>query len=98
MIETIHRPEHRIVRINARAGALVGYPQESLIGSAIERLLAFSRRQPLRSVAVRPNLLIDGIMKLLTRMLGEDIEITLDLAADPWLVMTDPAQPDLIPL
>jgi PAS domain S-box-containing protein len=56
------------------------------------RLLAFSRRQPLRSVSVQPNRQIDRMMKLLTRVLGEDIEISLDLAADLWPVLTDPAQ------
>jgi PAS domain S-box-containing protein len=56
------------------------------------RLLAFSRRQSLRTVPVQPNLLIDGLMKMLTRVLGEDIEISLDLAATPWPVLTDPVQ------
>jgi signal transduction histidine kinase len=56
------------------------------------RLMTFSRRQPLRSVSVEPNRQIERIIKLLARVLGEDIAISLDLAADLWPVRTDPAQ------
>jgi PAS domain S-box-containing protein len=56
------------------------------------RLLAFSRRQPLQTVTVEPNRQIERIIALLTRVLGADIAISLDLAADLWPVRTDPAQ------
>ena len=56
------------------------------------RLLAFTRRQPLRSEAVEPNREIERIIKLLARVPGEDIAIALDLAAELWPVRTDPAQ------
>ena len=32
------------------------------------------------------------MVKLLARTLGKDIEIALDLAADPWPVLADAAQ------
>jgi signal transduction histidine kinase len=56
------------------------------------RLLAFARRQPLQPERVDLNQLVSGMVKLLRRLLGEDIEITLDLAADVWPVVVDPAQ------
>ena len=56
------------------------------------RLLAFARRQPLRPQRVDVNDLISGITRLLSRTLGEDIEITLELSPEAWPIMVDPAQ------
>jgi PAS domain S-box-containing protein len=56
------------------------------------RLLAFARRQPLRPQRVDVNELVSGITRLLSRMLGEDIEISLDLSAELWPIVVDPAQ------
>jgi PAS domain S-box-containing protein len=56
------------------------------------RLLAFARQQPLRPQRVDVNELVSGITRLLRRTIGEDIEIALDLAADLWPVVVDPAQ------
>src|SRR5581483_9419985 len=56
------------------------------------RLLAFARRQPLKPEKTDLNELVAGIAKLLKRTLREDIEVTLQLAADVWPVMVDPAQ------
>jgi two-component system CheB/CheR fusion protein len=56
------------------------------------RLLAFARQQPLRPQRVDVNELVSGITRLLRRTLGEDIEISLDLAPEPWAVVVDPAQ------
>ncbi|MBI3418798.1 MAG: response regulator [Proteobacteria bacterium] len=56
------------------------------------RLLAFARQQPLQPQSVDPNKLTEGITKLLSRMLGEDVEISLNLAAEVWPVVVDPAQ------
>jgi PAS domain S-box-containing protein len=56
------------------------------------RLLAFARRQPLQPVLVDPNDLVSGIVALLRRVIGEDIEIALDLAPDTWRIVVDPAQ------
>ncbi len=56
------------------------------------QLLAFSRRQVLRPVVVDPSASIRDMTKLLTRVLGEDVELitALDPAADGALV--DPVQ------
>jgi two-component system CheB/CheR fusion protein len=55
-------------------------------------LLAFARQQPLRPQHVEVNELVSGITRLLRRTIGEDIEISLDLAAELWPVVVDPAQ------
>jgi signal transduction histidine kinase len=56
------------------------------------RLLAFARQQPLRPQRVDVNELVAGITRLLSRTLGEDIEISLDLSPEVWPVVVDPAQ------
>jgi len=56
------------------------------------RLLAFARQQPLQPQKVDINDLVAGIMKLLSRTLGENIEIALDLGDDIWPAVVDPAQ------
>jgi PAS domain S-box-containing protein len=75
---------------------------QELVGEALEAawrgaeltrsLLAFSRRQPLRPAQIDPNELVANTVRLLGRMLGEDIEISLSLAEDIWPVIADPAQ------
>src|ERR1700740_2564226 len=56
------------------------------------RLLAFARQQPLRPQHVDVNELVSGITRLLRRTIGEDVEISLDLAAELGPVVVDPAQ------
>jgi signal transduction histidine kinase/ActR/RegA family two-component response regulator len=56
------------------------------------RLLAFARRQPLAPKRVDINEHVAEISKLVSRTLGDDIEIKLDLRADVWPVVADPAQ------
>ena len=55
-------------------------------------LLAFARRQPLRPRRLELDIVIGGQMRLLSRLLGEDIEIELDFADDICGVVADPAQ------
>jgi signal transduction histidine kinase len=57
-----------------------------------QRLLAFARRQPLRPSQIDINQLVKSTAGLLQRVLGEDIEISLDLADGVWPVTADPAQ------
>jgi PAS domain S-box-containing protein len=56
------------------------------------RLLAFARRQPLRPVRIEANDLIENTVRLLRRLLGEDIEVSLHPAPDIWPIVADPAQ------
>jgi signal transduction histidine kinase/CheY-like chemotaxis protein len=56
------------------------------------RLLAFARQQPLRPRRVDVNQLVSGIMRLLSRTLGENIEIALSLSSEVSPIVADPAQ------
>jgi PAS domain S-box-containing protein len=56
------------------------------------RLLAFARQQPLQPQRVEVNELVSGITRLLSRTLGEDVEISLHLSPELWPVAVDPAQ------
>jgi signal transduction histidine kinase/ActR/RegA family two-component response regulator len=58
----------------------------------IRRLLAFARRQPLRPKDTDVNALVEGLGKLLSRTLGEEIELTMHLDPTVWPAMTDPVQ------
>jgi len=67
--------------------------EASLKGADLtRRLLAFARRQPLQPERIEVNSLVENMIKLLSRTLGEQIEISLDTAADLWPVVADPAQ------
>jgi PAS domain S-box-containing protein len=56
------------------------------------RLLAFARLQPLQPERADINAVIGGIVKLLTRTLGENIAIELALSPTVWPVQIDRAQ------
>lgn len=57
-----------------------------------QRLLAFSRRQPLVPRAVDTNRLIEGMTDLLIRTLGETVELETVLEPGLWLAEVDPNQ------
>ena len=56
------------------------------------QLLAFSRRQPLRPTPVDLNALTRGLMKMLRRLLPENIEIAFGAAPELAAVSADPTQ------
>ena len=58
----------------------------------VRSLLAFARRQPLRPARIDVNGVISTLSHLLARVLGENIRITLELGAETWEVIADPAQ------
>ena len=58
----------------------------------VRRLLAFSRRQPLRPVPTRVDSTIADILPMLRRTLGEQIQMEVRMQPDLWLVMADTAQ------
>jgi PAS domain S-box-containing protein len=70
---------------DALAGALRG-------ADLTQRLLAFARRQPLHPQRVAINPLIRRMVRLFARLLGEDIQIMLELTDDTWPVVADAAQ------
>jgi len=57
-----------------------------------QRLLAFSRRQPLAPEPVDVGHLVEGMSELLARTLGETVHIEADLADGLWATHVDPGQ------
>ena len=80
--------------VGAETLELAGEARDAALRGAdlTRRLLAFARRQPLQPRHVDANELVSGTVKLLSRMLGETIEISLDLAPDLWPMVVDAAQ------
>jgi len=60
--------------------------------SLTRQLLAFSRKQLLAPEVLNLNDLVANLEKMLRRLIGEDIDLDTDLAADLWLVKADPGQ------
>lgn len=56
------------------------------------QLLAFGRRQPMQTRVVDLNALLDGISKLLRRLIGEDVEMIVSTDATLPPVRVDPGQ------
>jgi signal transduction histidine kinase len=56
------------------------------------QLLAFSRKQVLQPKALDPNALIGGLAPMLTRLIGEHIELIIVPGRDIGQVMADPGQ------
>src|SRR5438874_709262 len=56
------------------------------------QLLAFSRQQVVEPRVVSLNVVVEGLQKILRRVIGEDIELTTTLAADLGAVRADVGQ------
>jgi two-component system cell cycle sensor histidine kinase/response regulator CckA len=57
-----------------------------------QQLLAFSRRQIVMPQTIAANRVISEILKLIQRLIGEDIQLTVDLSQDAGMVLIDPGQ------
>ena len=57
-----------------------------------QRLLAFSRQQPLKPSAVDVNALVDRSAAMLRRTLGDAITVEAAVARDAWPALVDPGQ------
>ncbi|MDA1132056.1 MAG: ATP-binding protein, partial [Proteobacteria bacterium] len=57
-----------------------------------QRLLAFSRQQPLQPQAVNAQTLLTSMGALLARVLGETVDIQVETGADLWPAQADPGQ------
>ncbi len=55
------------------------------------RLLAFSRRQPLEPRPLDVGSLLDSLTDLLTRTLGESVEVTTSIEPGLWQIFVDPS-------
>ncbi|HEY2804323.1 MAG TPA: PAS domain S-box protein, partial [Gemmatimonadales bacterium] len=56
------------------------------------QLLAFSKRQVLQPVILDPNTVVNSLARMLGRLLGEDIEMTIELEPAAGLIRVDPGQ------
>lgn len=61
-----------------------------------EQLLAFARRQPVAPRVLNLNKAVTSMMKMLRRLIGEDVVLKWHPAADLWQVKVDPSQIDQI--
>ena len=57
-----------------------------------QRLLAFSRQQPLEPQAIDANRLVQGMSELIRRTIGETIAVETVLGGGLWACFADPAQ------
>ena len=60
------------------------------------QLLAYARKQTITPRAMNLNETISGMLKMLQRLIGENIDLTWQPAADLWQVKADPSQIDQI--
>ncbi|MBZ5705080.1 MAG: PAS domain S-box protein [Acidobacteriia bacterium] len=61
-------------------------------GALIQQLLAVARQQVVEPRVLSLNQVISGMRNLLSRLIGENIELVTDLSADLWSAKMDPAQ------
>lgn len=60
------------------------------------QLLAFARKQTIAPKVLNLNETVGGMLKMLNRLIGEDICLTWRPAADLWLLKLDPSQIDQV--
>ena len=79
---------------DARARRSAGLAKEGAVRASLltQRLLAFSRQQPLAPKRVDIDGLITGMSDLTRRTLGETIHVSAETQADLWPVDVDPNQ------
>ena len=77
------------------------YAQETLdaagrAAALTRQLLTFSRKQVLQPKPIHLNAVVEGTEKLLRRLLGPDVAITVALGDDTGVVVADPTQLDQV--
>jgi PAS domain S-box-containing protein len=88
-LETLQRNlPAEAIRLNRAAGSAMNGARRA--AALTQRLLAFSRRQPLDPKPVAANGLVSGLADLLQRTLGEAIAIETVNGAGLWTVEVDP--------
>jgi two-component system cell cycle sensor histidine kinase/response regulator CckA len=75
-----HTAAEQIMKAGERAAGLT------------RQLLAFSRRQAMQSKVLDLNLLVGGLAVMLRRLIGEDIDLRLNLGKELGQVSADPSQ------
>ncbi|MBW2262001.1 MAG: PAS domain S-box protein [Deltaproteobacteria bacterium] len=65
--------------------------EASMRASALTRqLLLFSRKQPMETMPVDINCAVVNLLKMIKRIIGEDIEVKVELEPELWSVEADP--------
>jgi len=86
LARTMEAPSERL------ASHLRDIEQATLSAAALTRqLLAFARRQIVEPRVLDLNGSVSNVQKLLARLLGEDIDLRLELEPDLWRVRVDPS-------
>jgi PAS domain S-box-containing protein len=86
------------LKVKTEEGSQLRYYGEQILHAAekaanlTRQILAFSRKQVISPRLVRINEIIKGMEKMILRLLGEDIEIHIQLADQDTTVMADPGQ------
>ncbi|OQX17126.1 MAG: hypothetical protein BWK76_10565 [Desulfobulbaceae bacterium A2] len=65
-------------------------------GNLTRQLLAFARKQAIAPVLVDLNEVVEGMIKMLQRIIGEDIHLSWSPGRTLWPVMVDPGQIDQV--
>jgi PAS domain S-box-containing protein len=86
--------ERRIAQGRTDVGRYVTAARDGATRAAAltQRLLAFSRQQPLAPAVIDVNAMIAGMTELLVRTLGEDVTVETQLPAGVHAVVADPNQ------
>ncbi|HEV2674299.1 MAG TPA: PAS-domain containing protein [Aliidongia sp.] len=73
------------------AGEMIGEALDASRRGAdlVKRLLSFSRRQPLSPETYDPKHVVADMHALLSRTLGDDIELAIEFAGEDWLIEAD---------
>jgi PAS domain S-box-containing protein len=61
-----------------------------------KQLLSFSRREVIEPRVLNLNHVVGELNQMLQRIIGEDVELSIDLAGDLWPVKVDPAQTEQV--
>lgn len=86
--------DHKLLAADAETLRLLDMVRRSAIRAATltQRLLAFSRRQPLEIKPVDPNRLVTGMAELIRHAIGESIAFETVLGGGVWTALTDANQ------
>jgi PAS domain S-box-containing protein len=86
--------ERRLARGDTDLGRYIEAAKDGANRAAAltQRLLAFSRRQPLQPQVIEPNRMVAGMSELMTRALGEQVKVETVLAAGLWRINADVSQ------
>ncbi len=83
VLETPHEIEEPLLQIEHAAKSA---------GALTHRLLAFARRELIEPRVLDLNEIVSRVQKLLARLVGEDVTLHVELAADVYPIRVDPTQ------